>query len=95
MFWPGPGTGAPGAGSDVTVGEEPGVVGTAVVGVVGPGSNGLSGTQTPPRVTGTWPAGHGSEDAGRAITTIMRTTADHSDAMPTTLCPVPTTYNAT
>jgi hypothetical protein len=94
-LWPGPGTGPPGEGSDVAVGAGADVVGTAVVGVVGPGSNGLKGTQTPPRVTGTWPAGHGSTATGAAIVNTPRTTADHSDATPTTLCPVLTTYNAT
>jgi hypothetical protein len=89
-----PGTAPPGAGTGATVGDGAGVVGTAVVGV-GPGISGLTGTQMPPRVTGTWPAGQGSEAAGAAIATIMRMTAHHSDATPTTLCPVLTTYYAT
>ena len=76
-----------GAAVGVTVGDG--------AGVVGRGTSGLSGTQTPPPPSGTWPAGHGSAAAAVAIVNTLTTTADHNATMPKTFRPVPTPYNAT
>ena len=91
------GTDPPGAGAavDVSVGEGAAVGDTVGDGVVGRGSRGLSGTQTPLPPTGTWPAGHGSAAAVAAIVNTLTTTADHSARMPKAFRPVPTPYNAT
>jgi hypothetical protein len=99
---PGPGgpeTAPPGAGAavGVSVGEGAAVGDTVGdgAGVVGRGIKGVSGTQTPPPPTGTWPAGHGSAAAVAAIVSTLTTTADHSARMPKTFRRVPTPYNAT
>ncbi|MBT2536029.1 hypothetical protein [Arthrobacter sp. ISL-69] len=93
------GPGWPGAGAGVEVSVSEGAAVGAFVGdgagVVGRGSNGLSGTQTPPPPTGTWPAGHGSAAAAVAIVNTLTTTADHKATMPKTFRPVPTPHNAT
>ena len=93
----GPGWPGAGAGVEVSVGDGA-AVGVTVgdgAGVVGRGTSGLSGTQTPPPPSGTWPAGHGSAAAAVAIVNTLTTTADHNATMPKTFRPVPTPYNAT
>ena len=99
---PGPGWGGtapPGSGTGVDVsvgaGAAVGDTGGDGTGVVGRGTKGFSGTQTPPPPNGTWPAGHGSAAAVPAIASTLTTTADHSARMPKTFRPVPTPYNAT
>jgi hypothetical protein len=93
--WPGTEPPGAGAGVAVSVGEGAGDTVGDGTGVVGRGIRGVSGTQTPPPPTGTWPAGHGSAAAVAAIVNTLTTTTDHSPRMPKTFRPVPTPYNAT